>query len=122
MSFEESPASSALNLESLSKLINNRKRIDDLDFEKLLGDYVMSFTGPPGTCFLTNNYGFHRGKAVECGERTIFQVLYSMAFFPKPKEKAGGFNFVRCNDTQAFFDRSHDDPRASYASRLICKS
>lgn len=38
----------------------------------------MEIMGPPGTAFLENTYGFHKGKPVVSGERVLFQVCYGL--------------------------------------------
>lgn len=36
------------------------------------------FTGPAGTCFLENTFGFHRGYPPRTAPRVVFQVTYSL--------------------------------------------
>jgi hypothetical protein len=50
--------------------------------EGLFGPAVAEMTGPAGTCFLENTYGFHRGKVPTTGRRCVFQVLYAAVPYP----------------------------------------
>ena len=53
----------------------------------VFGDNVVEVIGPPGTTFLENTYGFHRGKAPVTGMRTLLQVIYTMMPYPNAPEK-----------------------------------
>ena len=41
-------------------------------------DDVISFTGPAGSAFIENTYGFHRGSNLKEGKRRIFSVTYAI--------------------------------------------
>lgn len=53
-------------------------RIPDADVMEAFGaENLMRFTGGPGTRFLENTYGVHRGFPPKSKPRLIFQVLYT---------------------------------------------
>lgn len=81
--------------------------------EDIFGPAVTEVTGPPGTCFLENTYGLHRGKVPVSGRRCVFQVLYAAVPYPDRLAawKKAGLNALPhdCSDT----------PLARAATRFI---
>ncbi len=54
-------------------------RYEDEEIRRVFGENsVHFFTGPPGTAFLENTYGLHRGIPPRSKRRLIFQVTYSL--------------------------------------------
>jgi Phytanoyl-CoA dioxygenase (PhyH) len=55
------------------------RRYDEKEVYEAFGpDCEKRFTGPAGTAFLENTYGFHRGFPPKSKPRMLFQVLYSL--------------------------------------------
>jgi hypothetical protein len=55
--------------------------------EPVFGSSVLEITGGPGSCFLENTFGFHKGKIPTTGRRCIFQVLYAGIPYPERLER-----------------------------------
>lgn len=64
---------------------NGRQVADKID--EVFGPDVLEITGPAGTSFLENTYGFHRGKIPKTGRRCVYQVLYGSVPFPDRVER-----------------------------------
>jgi SAM-dependent methyltransferase len=75
-----------------SKLFQSNGRDQASDIEAIFGERVVEITGPVGTSFLENTYGFHRGKVPTKGRRLILQAVYGLVPFPHRIERliAGG--------------------------------
>ena len=57
-------------------------RISDEDINKYYpADAVEEITGPRGTIFAADTRGFHKGKAIQSGDRLIFQIEFSDCLF-----------------------------------------
>lgn len=55
------------------------RRYTDAEVEQTFGaDRVHKFTGPAGTNFLENTFGFHKGQMPTTGRRLLFQSQYSL--------------------------------------------
>ncbi len=55
------------------------RRYTDEEVEQTFGaDRIMRFTGPAGTNFLENTFGFHKGQLPKKGNRLLFQSQYSL--------------------------------------------
>ncbi|MEA2553947.1 MAG: hypothetical protein QOJ65_2123 [Fimbriimonadaceae bacterium] len=76
------------------------RRYEDDEVEKAFGkDRLMRITGPAGTAFLENTFGFHKGTLCKDKNRLAFQVQYSVLpifaypYKPVPKGdiKVNGF-------------------------------
>ncbi|WP_369299250.1 phytanoyl-CoA dioxygenase family protein [Limnospira fusiformis] len=42
---------------------------------------IVEVTGPAGSIFVTDNFGFHKGKPLNSGFRCVFQLVYSVSLF-----------------------------------------
>jgi hypothetical protein len=55
------------------------RRYTDTEIESTFGpDRVIRFTGPAGTNFLENTFGFHKGQMAKSANRLVFQSQYSL--------------------------------------------
>ena len=80
--------------------------------ESVFGGAVREITGPPGTSFLENTYGFHRGKVPKTGSRCVFQVLYGVVPYAHSLERWSGVDL-------AFLPSDcGDSPLARHAARF----
>jgi len=62
-----------------NKLYEGNCRHLGKDFlDKFYNEDVISFTGPAGSAFIENTYGFHRGSNLKKGKRRIFSVTYAI--------------------------------------------
>ncbi|MCA0199437.1 MAG: hypothetical protein LCH56_01200 [Proteobacteria bacterium] len=73
--------------EKMSLFFNGNGREVAHLIDQVFGAAVMEITGGPGTCFLENTFGFHRGKIPKTGRRCIFQVLYAGIPYPARLER-----------------------------------
>ena len=105
----------------IDRLFTGEVRALSEKIEQLFGDNVISFVGPSGTCFMTDNYGIHRGQGVLGNARMVFQVLYSLSSFPNKKERSNRIENVRCNRPGPMIQRLADNSKARYAVRLITR-
>lgn len=83
------------------------------EVSKIFSQQISEFTGPAGTCFLENTYGFHRGKNPTGKRRGLFQVLYAMTPYPARLQRMAEVKLDKlpadCIGT----------PEARYAARLL---
>lgn len=57
----------------------SQRRCADEDMTKDFGaDSIVTFTGPAGTCFLENTFGFHKGALPKDKRRLILQFVYTV--------------------------------------------
>ncbi len=84
---QDTLAAKGMPLESVSAFFegNGRQVADKID--DIFGAAVEELTGPAGTCFLENTYGYHRGKIPKTGRRCLFQVLYAVIPYPDRLER-----------------------------------
>jgi hypothetical protein len=92
---------------------NAREAADEV--ATAFGERVASIQGPSGTCFITNNFGLHRGCQVRSGRRLLFEALYSLSALP---ERQGS---IQCRDIAALTRRAGGDALAEYALRLVTR-
>ena len=62
----------------VSILCDTRRHADDEIISAFGVHQLVRFTGPPGTSFIENTFGLHRGQPVRSGRRLILQIVYSM--------------------------------------------
>jgi hypothetical protein len=65
-----------------NKLTKIRRYTDEEVTTAFGADSQKRFTGPAGTAFLENTYGFHRGFPAKSKPRLLMQVLYSLRPVP----------------------------------------
>jgi hypothetical protein len=63
---------------AITQLHEIKRYTDEEVLEAFGRERLKSFAGPPGTAFLENTYGLHRGLAVQADRRLILQIVYSM--------------------------------------------
>lgn len=73
---------------------------------------IMEITGPAGTCFLENTFGFHRGKVPKTGRRCVFQILYAAIPYIERLDRWAEAQL------SALPPDSADAPLARYATRI----
>lgn len=61
-----------------SLFMGNGRQLDEAINTYFAND-LREFTGPAGSTFLVNTYGFHKGKVPTTGRRTLFQVTYTLS-------------------------------------------
>lgn len=79
-------AEKALGAEAGAFFAGNGRQVAQ-HIEGIFGPAVSEITGPAGTSFLENTYGFHRGKVPQTGRRCVLQVLYAAVPFPARLER-----------------------------------
>jgi len=83
---------------------------------KIFSEQISEITGPAGSCFLENTYGFHRGKNPTRNRRGLLQVLYSTTPYPSRLQRLAD---VKLDNLPA---DCIDSPSARYAARLLLES
>lgn len=63
----------------IPKLLQVRRHEDDEVKREFGEENVLQFTGPAGTAFLENTFGFHKGTPPRAVNRLIFQAQYSLS-------------------------------------------
>jgi hypothetical protein len=86
------------------KSVRRDGRIPDDEIVRQYGqDAILEITGEAGTILAVDTRGFHKGKAVEVGDRLLFQVEYANSFFGAP--------YNRIDVTSAWSERALEQLR-----------
>lgn len=87
---------------ALTQLSDIKRHTDEEVLAAFGPDRLMSFAGPPGTIFLENTFGLHRGQPVRSGRRLILQIVYSM--LPMAYGPAAPYEVERFAPARVAFD------------------
>lgn len=101
---------------SLEQAFDNHSRAQSGWIAQNFSRDMLEFTGPAGTMFLENTFGFHFGKLPERSSRFMFQALYG--------QMAYDYRAKRLKQTHAcsISDLMLNDPLSRYACRLLGRS
>ena len=69
--------SKGMNIDLTRLFEGNSRNLKLAEIESIFGSNILTITGPAGSAFLEDTYGFHRGTRPTTSSRMIFSVLYS---------------------------------------------
>lgn len=102
-----------LELGDLTQAFDNHSRGKSNWVAQHFSEDFKEFTGPAGSMFLVNTFGYHFGKLPKRSSRFMFQVLYG--------QMAYDYRAARLKQTHncSISDLTLDDPLSRYACRLL---